>query len=485
MSVVDVPRRDGLDTACALLRERWPTLSDRSERVRFRPQLTRLVKHVLSRGVVSEEDRAQIDLLLLLAKEHLASPPVSDAESDEDPHLELVSRCCDAVRQLADESCRDAVVEATRLKAQVAYQLGAGGYVEMAARAVELSETWFPGSMQHALCLASYASRMSIVDRWEAESAALRAERLLRAIPEADGLKRAEVQKWITYAFNGAKMHESGERSGAAYVESLRELGDTRSSEFVRALILLGEAQARTVGVPAALETYAAARELAQEVSGDRRSVRLVMLNNNVGFLLVHAGRAEEAVPLLEEALSISLETYGRSHPTTTTRFSNISYALVESGEAELALHYANEALDVSRQLDLPGMVIRLGRVCRALTALGRFDEAEAAIGEAIELIETRWPNRPRSNSLNVRAQLWLAQNRFHEAIDDLNIAIDGLDREDSLLYPGMYLRRAEAWSGLGESANAESDALEAASRFRAVFGEHPSIARCEELIAP
>jgi tetratricopeptide (TPR) repeat protein len=124
---------------------------------------------------------------------------------------------------------------------------------------------------------------------------------------------------------------------------------------------------------------------------------------NNLGGILFLLGRHDEAVARLQEAFAIALEldeTVDAAYAVSST-----AQVLLRGGDAagaEVKARYALELLDGredhASEIGSAGLVLG-----RALTELGRFDEAEVALHGADESFR-------RMDSLGHRAAAWLAQ---------------------------------------------------------------------------
>lgn len=472
--------REALDVACDLVLGAWAGRDDQSA-VQLRAHLTRLARNVLEGGTVPT--RSQAELLLAMATDRLTDPSVNDLVGETHAQLLFAERSCEVLVAIEAADMRDVVVEAERVRSQLAAQRGGDDHIEIARHAVELSERWFPGSVAHALALATFAFRVSGNDPTAAATTASAALDVLGASGGEASRDVAECLRLAASSFLMAKMYPEADRTVVRSLEVLEQLGLTRTRRHVRALTQLAEARVRTLGAPAALAQYEQASELLAEALPDDRSVELAYLLNNHAWLLTQCGRAHEALPMIEVAVDIALELFGRTHPTTAIRFSNLSAVLVAVGDPERGLQVARDALAISRELDLPSTGIRLNRVSDALLALGRYDEALATAEEALALLTSRWPKRSRGRLLLSRATVRLARAEPVPAVDDLSAAISAVRRDDPLLTPNLYLRRAEAFAALGQREPSRRDAETALEHFATTFGDHPAMADCKRLL--
>ena len=124
-------------------------------------------------------------------------------------------------------------------------------------------------------------------------------------------------------------------------------------------------------------------RDVAALAASDYRGIWVA---NEAAYAMLSLGRADEAVALMERLIEIPIETNG----DLIGPFINHSIVLLEAGRAEQALaHALRLERDFSRFAnDYGKRVIDSSIVC-ALAALGRPDEAQAALGRLSDSAES------------------------------------------------------------------------------------------------
>jgi non-specific serine/threonine protein kinase/serine/threonine-protein kinase len=112
---------------------------------------------------------------------------------------------------------------------------------------------------------------------------------------------------------------------------------------------------------------------------------------HNVGSLLQSMGRYEEAEPYYREALEGSRRVLGDDHPLTLNLISRMGWLFQSMGKLAEAKPLLLAAVDGARRSLPPGnwrIGLFLGRHGKCLTMLKRYDDAEAALLEAYEILE-------------------------------------------------------------------------------------------------
>ena len=117
---------------------------------------------------------------------------------------------------------------------------------------------------------------------------------------------------------------------------------------------------------------------------------------NTMGFVLHKQGRLSEAEPFLREALEEQRRVLGHGHMRTLAAKSNLALLLVDLGKALEAEKLTRETIATALEtLGAEHWVhgIFLGKHGRALAALDRFEEAETALVEAYDLLDSSLGN--------------------------------------------------------------------------------------------
>ncbi len=124
-----------------------------------------------------------------------------------------------------------------------------------------------------------------------------------------------------------------------------------------------------------------------------------LLVQNNLGHYLTEVGRGEEALEVLNQALSIKTKLLGREHPSTLNTMVTLGETLQTMGRLNTASQNYQEAISLM-QAHHPGDVRNLA-VFQAyygscLTEMKRYNEAEALLKECLEKVE------PSSGSHNL-----------------------------------------------------------------------------------
>ncbi|MEZ4448337.1 MAG: serine/threonine-protein kinase [Nannocystaceae bacterium] len=176
----------------------------------------------------------------------------------------------------------------------------------------------------------------------------------------------------------------------AAYERALaifrRDLGP-RHPSVARALNNIGTALAEKHDRAGSAERIREALAIFEEVYGPEHPDVAIFLGN-LGAALDEDGRQDEARPLFQRALAVGVANFGPDHPFLADVRVNLAYADLTTGDAASALVTVDEALATLRTRP-PGRERAYAEVirARALHALGRGDEALAAVTVADELI--------------------------------------------------------------------------------------------------
>jgi tetratricopeptide (TPR) repeat protein len=98
------------------------------------------------------------------------------------------------------------------------------------------------------------------------------------------------------------------------------------------------------------------------------------------------AGHPEQALPLFERLMPISVRTYGAEHPNTARTLNNLGYAeqmLGRHGEALEAHKRAAAIIEHAMGPDAPMLGVAYANIGSSLIGLGRYEEAEDALERA------------------------------------------------------------------------------------------------------
>jgi len=189
------------------------------------------------------------------------------------------------------------------------------------------------------------------------------------------------------------------------------------------------------------------ALELRRRLSHNKVDIATSLIN--LGNLLVEQGRAAEALPLLEEALTIQRAAFGDTHLYVAAAEINLGHASLALGDPDAADVRYTEGEKIFRKLygdDNPALAVTLGRRARAAKARGALAAADSLLNRAVAMHRRHLPN---------------SQHQFGEALLEL----------------------AELEALLGRDAQAAADAAEAAAVFLETVGEtHALMIRARNL---
>jgi tetratricopeptide (TPR) repeat protein len=160
-------------------------------------------------------------------------------------------------------------------------------------------------------------------------------------------------------------------------------------------------------------------RELAREP--DETTVSCLMV---LGLTAGDAHRLPEARAAFEEALAVAEKLPGDNRQARALVLSNLGEALVDAKEYERAVEMSSQAVELQRSIDRepnPFVTATLNDKARALTNLGRFDEARSSrkrnTSAACSRSATRrcWSTRPisRARPATARASARCSSRRW------------------------------------------------------------------------
>jgi tetratricopeptide (TPR) repeat protein/predicted Ser/Thr protein kinase len=243
----------------------------------------------------------------------------------------------------------------------------------------------------------------------EARRALADAESLIAAGKGREGLARAEEALAIARATH----HRATE------AEALMQIGDSNEAAglyeaatgpYARA-IAAGEAASDdgTVARAAARLAFISGDKLlrpeeaaqwldlayaALDRLGPSDAVRVKILQAHAP-LLTAAGHPEEALPLFEELLPLAARVYDEESPRTSFALNNLGFTQQMLGRHAAALETHRKAVGILERTigpDSPTLAIDMCNVGSSLLGLGRYDEARAALGRAMELASSADP---------------------------------------------------------------------------------------------
>ena len=143
----------------------------------------------------------------------------------------------------------------------------------------------------------------------------------------------------------------------------------------------------------------------------------------NLALMYVNRNRYEEAEPLYLEALGIQRHALGEAHPATLLMMMNVAELYARQGEFGKALPLQEQALAAARRVWADGGWFTgafLGDYGVTLLGLERFEDAEAALLEAHEILATtRGPEFERTiNAAESLVELYDAWGKPEKAAE-------------------------------------------------------------------
>ena len=166
--------------------------------------------------------------------------------------------------------------------------------------------------------------------------------------------------------------------------------------------------------------------------TGPDKAACATALNNLAGTLRL-AGKTDEAEALFRRCLLLYADTVGTSHVLYAAGLNNLSLVCLDRNELDRALQLQLQAAEILRSLpecrdELAVSLINLGALDQKL---GRLEEAESLLNEAILLFETELgTDTPHYHTaLNGRGVIRYCAGRFAEAEADFSAAAEMAER--------------------------------------------------------
>jgi serine/threonine protein kinase/tetratricopeptide (TPR) repeat protein len=175
-----------------------------------------------------------------------------------------------------------------------------------------------------------------------------------------------------------------------AALDMRREILGDRHRDIANGLNALGLLHTETGESDEADAYFQEALAMSLDMYGEGHPLTASVLNN-IGVLHLQRVEATEAEVAFRRALSIREDVLGERHRYTLNTRANLAAAILLSGRAEEAAALAGEAVQAEREIGLTDAALQGAALVtwgRALTELGRFQEAEAPLLEAYEIQE-------------------------------------------------------------------------------------------------
>jgi tetratricopeptide (TPR) repeat protein len=120
----------------------------------------------------------------------------------------------------------------------------------------------------------------------------------------------------------------------------------------------------------------------------------IAALGNLAGATL-QAGRQDEALPLLQEAVTLCRQKFGAEHGNTLNAVNNLAVALQDAGNVTAAIPHFKEVLRIRLAVDgeeSPDTLTAMSNFATALKAIGQFNEAAEEFARARALQREHLP---------------------------------------------------------------------------------------------
>jgi tetratricopeptide (TPR) repeat protein len=392
-------------------------------------------------GVAQTTIRQMIEpaALILSAPADLQLPPVTGPGRDEE--LGMLEQQVSAAEQAVKESRHD---DAVALLGDVS--IVPARYPDLALRAL-FAGSWahmYRGELDEALTMLQTAKAVSHrpgfddVDRAEVlcRIGAVRVKRgsISRAVNDlslalqlcdrsgrnCDRL-RVEIYDWRSRCYQRQRDFKEARADIEIALELADRLGDTVASADIN---FRASSIAEREGKWLVARTYAERAKDLYSRAGDRGNVGRVL--NDLGGIIFLLGDHAEAIVYLKQSVAVLFDAAGNVE--TGYAVSSLAQVYLRTGDAALAEEQARIALgllggreDVLEEVGNVQLVLG-----RALTELGRPDEAEEAFAAAEALFSTR-------ESISLLAAAWMARGELASA------------RNDCVSAAALYRKAAEA----------------------------------------
>lgn len=355
---------------------------------------------------------------------------------------------------------------------QIARARSALGKHEASLEAVEMALQSQPGLQERARLLGVKVGALRSLNRLE---------EALAAADEAVALRDVDAGVLYDNRRRRAQVLERLGRFDEAEAYSLQTLSLTGEEDRVRRAHIYTDLA--TIGMSrmdtTAVEEYAAqALELYRAIY-DEPHVDTSDAAWRLAVALMHTGRVDPAMALLEEALSLRVALFGPGDHRVGEVHYVLSHGAGFQGRLELAAEHARLALEIYRRELSPGdprLMAATGNMGATLIALDLADEGIALLHQAIELgTEIHGdPYHPDMGAFHYQlAEIYIARGELEPALAissrllPLFIEIAG---EPSV--PTAMIRRnlAETYRRQGSPAEALAHAQSAASQAAAIY---------------
>ncbi len=208
--------------------------------------------------------------------------------------------------------------------------------------------------------------------------------------------------------------------------------------------------------------------------------------------ILQHTGRADDAVPLFEEALALRRKVFGEKHPDVATSLMLLGEAQQTAGRVKDGETSMRAALDMRRQLfgnDHPDVATAAETLANLLEIRGALDECETLLRDTLRIRTVAFTpehaavaavKSALATILRKKGDIAAAETLYREAVATLRKVLpDSDDLGDTLANLGILLQNASRF------ADSRAAYEEAQRIYRSRHGaEHPAVAGCLNSLA-
>ncbi len=136
---------------------------------------------------------------------------------------------------------------------------------------------------------------------------------------------------------------------------------------------------------------------------------------------LYNVGKYDEAIPIAEQAATLALQLWGKTHKNVVSSLHNLAelyYSQGKYSEAEPLFQQAIEIIKIALPANHPLLATDLNNLALLYSYQRRYSKAEPLFQQAIEIIKIALPaNHPQlATLLNNLAELYSSQGRYSEA---------------------------------------------------------------------
>jgi len=290
--------------------------------------------------------------------------------------------------------------------------------------------------------------------------------------PDRDAVS-AVIQQGVFHMLRGET--ELGEQSFHQALGALDAIQPPTNHDRSQIYTYLGQAQRELQKFDEAGQSQRLAFQVAQKTGGPDHQLTLIA-QMDLGWFLFDTGRTVEGLAVMDDAQQRILRTRGDDPQTVPFALNRYGRGLLEFGRLEEGNDVLAQAARMLRKYR-PGsgyLATALDLQANALTDLGRYVEARAAIEEAAR-IHASVHDEPIyvNGNLAARSRLLLATGKADEASTVLNgfFIQDPAPNKISLTWVHASLARADVALALGKP----EQALDPASRVRIAVERSPS----------